>query len=74
MKTNVNEFKIMLALYGLDVSTLDFTRPVDLAQSLKQAIKYDNVSEAAEQYIIKKRLLAWGGYNKYEASPMGAWK
>jgi hypothetical protein len=73
MKTKLEEIKIMLALYGAPMDQLDFSRPCDLARSLHRAIKYERISESCEKYIIKKRLLAWPGYNKYEVEPLGAW-
>jgi hypothetical protein len=74
MTTNVDEIKIMLALYGAPLNQLNFTRPCDLAESLRQVIKYENIPESCLNYILKKRLLAHPGYNKYEVSPKGAWK
>ena len=74
MKTKLDEIKIMLALYGAPMDQLDFARPCTLSRSLHRAIKYDRINEPCEKYIIKKRLLAYPGYNKYEVEPLGDWK
>lgn len=68
------EIKMMLALLGVDLSLLDFSQPYRLAQSLRRAYKYDEITETAMDWAEEQGLLAHQGYNLYETEPKGTWK
>jgi hypothetical protein len=74
MKTNVDQFKVILALYGTDLDVLDFSSAAKLAWSLRQNYKYDRISEPAMDYAENTGLLNWPGHPHPYARDNGAWK